>query len=149
MEKEFCRLRHIPIRRGSPMYQTVQSFISEYQNESDFTRKLLSSLTDESLKQQIAPGFRKLGTLAWHLVPTGGILSPTRLVFEAPPERSEAPESAEEIVRAYGAASASLIEAVRMQLTDEKLKAIIPMFGQQWTIGFTLAIFLKHEIHHR
>jgi uncharacterized damage-inducible protein DinB len=131
------------------MYQSVQSFITEYQNESKFTQKLLSSLTDESLKQEIGPGIRALGTLAWHLVPSGGILKPTGLEFEAPPEHSEAPESAAKIVQAYSTASAALIEAVQTQWTDEKLQESVNIFGQQWKHGFTLAIFLKHEIHHR
>ncbi|MFC5401156.1 DinB family protein [Cohnella soli] len=80
--------------------------MTEYQNESQFTQKILNSLTDASLKQEIAPGFRTLGTLAWHLVPHGGILTPTVLTFEAPSEHSMAPETAEEIVKAYSLASA-------------------------------------------
>ncbi|GAA3410976.1 hypothetical protein GCM10020370_57340 [Paenibacillus hodogayensis] len=76
------------------MYQSIQSFITEYQNENKFTQRILRSLTDASLKQEIAPGFRTLGTLAWHLVPKGGILTPTGLTFEASPEHSEAPKSA-------------------------------------------------------
>ncbi|WP_276356113.1 DinB family protein [Cohnella caldifontis] len=131
------------------MYTSVQSFVNEYRNESHFTHKLLSTLTDASLKQPIAPGFRTLGTLAWHLVPSGGVLTPTGLQFESPPERAEAPESAADIVQAYSAASASLIEAVQTQWNDEKLQESVNMFGQQWKHGFTLSIFLKHEIHHR
>ncbi|WP_079911342.1 DinB family protein [Paenibacillus sp. 32352] len=131
------------------MYQSIQSFITEYQNESEYTQKTLSSLTDASLKQEIAPGFRTLGTLAWHLVPKGGILTSTGLRFEAPPEHSEAPDSAAEIAKAYSSTSAALIEAVQSQWTDEKLQESVTMFGQQWKNGFTLGIFLKHEIHHR
>lgn len=131
------------------MYQSIQSFIAEYKKESEFTKKLLSSLTDASLKQEAPSGCRSLRTLAWHLVPSGGILKPTGLEFEAPQEHSEAPESAAEIVRAYTAASSALIEAIQTQWTDEKLQESVNMFGQQWKNGFTLAIFLKHEIHHR
>ncbi|MBE1443837.1 DinB family protein [Paenibacillus sp. OAS669] len=131
------------------MYQSILGFITEYQNESEYTQKTLSSLTDASLKQEIAPGFRTLGTLAWHLVPKGGILTSTGLRFEAPPEHSEAPDSAAEIAKAYSSTSAALIEAVQSQWTDEKLQESVTMFGQQWKNGFTLGIFLKHEIHHR
>lgn len=131
------------------MYSSIQSFITEYRNESEFTQKILSSLTDASLKQEIAPGFRTLGTLAWHLVPKGGILTPTGLTFESPPEHSEAPDSAAEIANAYGNASAALMETVQSRWTDEMLQQSVNMFGQQWKNGFTLGIFLKHEIHHR
>lgn len=131
------------------MYLSIQSFITEYQNESNFTQKILRSLTDASLKQEIAPGFRTLGTLAWHLVPKGGILTPTGLTFESPPEHTKAPDSSAEIANAYSNASAALMETVQSQWTDEKLQESVTMFGQQWKNGFTLGIFLKHEIHHR
>ncbi|GAA3410978.1 hypothetical protein GCM10020370_57350 [Paenibacillus hodogayensis] len=41
------------------------------------------------------------------------------------------------------------MEAIQTQWTNEKLQESVNMFGQQWKNGFTLAIFLKHEIHHR
>lgn len=46
------------------MYQSIQSFIADYGNESRFTQKLLSSLTDASLKQEFAPDIRSIRTLA-------------------------------------------------------------------------------------
>ncbi|MFD0693995.1 DinB family protein [Paenibacillus sp. GCM10027628] len=129
------------------VYVTVQSFIEDYQNELTVTQKLLDALTDGSLKQEIAPGYRTLGDLAWHLIPSGGILEPTGLKVDYPP--AEAPQSAAEIAQAYKKTTQSLIEAVRTQWNDETLQVTVNMFGQPWKNGFTLDMFIKHEIHHR
>ncbi|MCZ8516245.1 DinB family protein [Paenibacillus filicis] len=131
------------------MYQTVESFIQDYRNESESTSKLLSALTDESLRQEMAPGYRTLGHLAWHLVPSGGILHPTGLTFDAPPERSAPPATAAAIAEKYRKTADSLMEAVRTQWTDEKLQETSIVFGQPWKNGLTLYLFLKHEVHHR
>ncbi|QYR21887.1 DinB family protein [Paenibacillus sp. sptzw28] len=131
------------------MYVTIQSFVDEYRNESEFTQKLLNALTDDSLKQEVAPGFRTIGHLAWHLVPSGGILTPTGLKFEAPPEHSNAPASASVIAKSYHAASQAIIEAVRTQWKDDQLQESVTIFGEQWKNGYTLSMFLRHEIHHR
>ena len=40
------------------MFTTVESFINEYQIESATTQQLLDTLTDDSLKQTQAEGYR-------------------------------------------------------------------------------------------
>ncbi|UOQ44219.1 DinB family protein [Halobacillus salinarum] len=130
------------------MYQTIESFVSEYEHERTLTLNLLTALTDASLSKEVAPGYRTLGSLAWHLVPSGGILSPTGLRFETTAEQN-APASASEIALAYEKTSQSLIDAVKKQWTDAALQESATIYGQEWTKGFTLAVFLKHEIHHR
>ncbi len=132
------------------VYTNIQEFINDYERESQSTLKLLQVLTDESLKQEIAPGggYRNLGDLAWHLVPHGGILDPTGLKVEFP-EAAAAPASAGEIAQAYRKTAQSMIDAVRSQWTDADLQRELNMFGQVWKIGLTLDMFIKHEIHHR
>ncbi|AFC28781.1 DinB [Paenibacillus mucilaginosus 3016] len=132
------------------MYTTIQSFIAEYENESLATRKLLDALTDVSLSQEIAPGFRSLGPLAWHLVHKDhGLLTGAGLSFQAPAADSETPASAASIAEAYRTVTQSILSAVREQWSDEALGETVQIFGQSWTKGLTLYIFLKHEIHHR
>ncbi|USG66140.1 DinB family protein [Brevibacillus ruminantium] len=50
------------------MYTKTSDFLAEWKQETAVTQRLLDSLTDESLKQEVAPGYRTLGQLAWHLV---------------------------------------------------------------------------------
>jgi len=131
------------------MFTTIQQFIDEYRNESVGTQKLLDTLTDASLKQESAAGFRTIGHLAWHIVPFEGLLHHAGLKFEAPSEESEAPTSAAEIAATYRSSVASLLEAVESQWTDEKLKERVTIYGMDWTFGTVLNIFIKHEVHHR
>ncbi|TDF94486.1 DinB family protein [Paenibacillus piri] len=131
------------------MYPSIQSFIQDYRNESASTQKLLDTLTDESLKLETASGYRTLGHLAWHLIPSGGLLQPTGLKFDAPPEDAEPPASASTIAQTYTKTVESLLEAVQTQWTDAKLQETVNMFGQVWTNGLTLQVFVRHEIHHR
>ncbi|SEC78381.1 DinB family protein [Paenibacillus sp. GP183] len=131
------------------MFVTVENFIEEYREETKLTQKLLDSLTDDSLKQEVAPGYRTLGFLAWHLVPSGGILHQVDLRFDTPTKSAEAPESAVAIARAYRSAAQAVMDTVRSQWTDEKLQEPVSIFGQQWKNGFVLDMFLRHEVHHR
>jgi uncharacterized damage-inducible protein DinB len=133
------------------MYLKIQSFEEDYRMELTSTQKLLDTLTDESLTQEVAPGYRTLGQLAWHLVPysDSGILAMTGLEYEGPAKTSHLPQTAAAIAEAYRTTSASIIEAVQNQWTDEKLLDSLNLFGQQWKYGGALDMFIKHEIHHR
>ncbi|WP_426452301.1 DinB family protein [Paenibacillus sp. S-38] len=132
------------------MYTTIPSFITDYENESRSTLKLLDTLTDASLSQEVAPGFRTLGPLAWHLVHKDhGLLTGAGLSFKAPAAESETPASAVSIAEAYRAVTQSILSAVCGHWSDEALEETVQMFGQTWTKGQTLSIFVKHEIHHR
>ncbi|OXM82641.1 DinB family protein [Paenibacillus rigui] len=131
------------------MFHTIESFIEEYSNEAAATQKLLDALTDASLQQEVAPGYRTLGHLAYHLIPSEGLLSPLDLQLEVPAEQSQPPAAASEIAEAYRKVTQSLLEAVRTQWTDEKLEESALVFGATWKNGLTLYALMKHEIHHR
>lgn len=132
------------------MYTSLQSFIADYSYEAEGTQKLLDLLTDESLKQEVLPGYRTLGRLAWHIVTTvPEMLHRTGLKFDAPYKHTESPASAAEIASTYRTAVSSMLEAIRTQWTDETLLDEVNLFGDPWKNGFTLDAFVKHEIHHR
>ena len=129
-------------------YVTVQSFIDDYRNEAIGTQKLLDALTDESLGREIAPGYRTLGFLAWHLVTSSALLLATGLKFDVESEENQ-PTSAAAIAQKYRGMVETVLDAVRTQLTDEKVHDEIDIFGDKWTIGYTLGALIGHEIHHR
>lgn len=132
------------------MYTSLQSFIAEYTYEAEGTQKLLNLLTDASLEQEVLPGFRTLGRLAWHIVTTvPEMLHRTGLQFDAPYAYSEPPASAVEIAATYRTAVQSMLEAIRTEWTDETLQLEVNLYGEPWKNGFTLSSFLMHEVHHR
>jgi hypothetical protein len=59
------------------------------------------------------------------------------------------PASASAIANAYRSTSKATIEAVKKQWKDEDLQIEQDMWGVPWRIGYSLLMFVKHEVHHR
>ncbi|MUT65796.1 DinB family protein [Paenibacillus sp. NEAU-GSW1] len=132
------------------MYTSLQSFITDYTYQAEGTQKLLNLLTDASLDQEVLPGYRTLGRLAWHIVTTvPEMLHRTGLQFDGPDPYTEPPASAADVAEAYRIAVLSMLEAIRTQWTDENLQQEVNLYGEPWKNGFTLSVFLMHEVHHR
>ncbi|RDU37040.1 hypothetical protein DRW41_10145 [Neobacillus piezotolerans] len=132
------------------MFTTIQSFIQTWQHEGQSTQKIMDTLTDESLKQQVAQDHRTLGQIAWHVVTSlHEMMSRTGLEFEAPEHESKAPSTAKEIADGYRQASSAMVDALQEQWTDETLKEVKDMYGEQWPNGLTLSILASHQAHHR
>ncbi|SDO02188.1 Uncharacterized damage-inducible protein DinB (forms a four-helix bundle) [Paenibacillus sp. yr247] len=132
------------------MFTTIQAFVDEWKKESTATQRVLDTLTDASLNQRIAPDFRSLGQLGWHIATTvHEMLSRTGLEFAAPEGEEHAPSSAKTIADTYRTSAAGLTSAIQSQWTDAKLAESSDMYGEQWLNATTLRIFISHEIHHR
>ncbi len=132
------------------MFYTIDNFVGEWKNEAAGTQKILDALTDESLSQEIAPGFRSLRRLAWHLVGTYGEMLPqTGLRFDGPTDHDPIPQTARAIAAAYRQVGEAMIAAVQTQWTDETLAKTSTMYGDEWKNGFTLRLLIQHEVHHR
>lgn len=103
------------------MFRTIQDFVNEWNNESTATQRVLDTLSDPSLTQQIAPDFRTLGQLGWHIATTiHEMLSRTGLKFDAPEGGEHAPASAKTIADTYRSSSTGLTAAIQSQWTDAK-----------------------------
>jgi len=132
------------------MFTTIQAFVNEWNHESAATQRVLDTLTDASLSQRIAPDFRTLGQLGWHIGTTiHEMLSRTGLQFEAPEGEEVAPASAQTIAETYRAAAGALTAAIQSQWTDATLEEVHEMYGQTWPNHVTLRMLISHEIHHR
>ncbi|QGQ98558.1 hypothetical protein EHS13_28610 [Paenibacillus psychroresistens] len=132
------------------MFMTINDFVSSWTQESTGTQRVLNTLTDASLLQQIAPNHRKLGQLAWHITTTvHEMMSRTGLEFPEPAGGELAPDSAALIAAEYNRASQGLILAIQSQWTDASLLQKTNMYGEDWLNGLTLRILCSHEIHHR
>jgi uncharacterized damage-inducible protein DinB len=132
------------------MFTTIRSFLDTWRRESAATARLMAALTDRSLEQRIANGFRSLGELAWHIVVSQReILRHTGLEYQAPTKADIPPSRAAEVQSGYVDAAKALAAAVESQWSDETLTIVDRVYDQQWPRGLTLAIMLYHEIHHR
>ncbi|MGK7377226.1 DinB family protein [Planococcus sp. 1R117A] len=132
------------------MFIDLEDFLKEWQHEAESTQKILDALTDESLQQQVADGFRTLGRLGWHLVTTlDEMMSHTGLAFSAAKFGTPAPDTAEEIAEAYRFSNQSMVTAMKENWTDETLKEEHDMYGEMWSVETILKVLFTHQIHHR
>ncbi|RFB14791.1 hypothetical protein DZB84_15225 [Bacillus sp. HNG] len=132
------------------MFQTLNGFFALWKFESDATQKILNQLTDESLSQEVTPQNWTLGRIAWHTVTAIGVIaSQTDLSFDSPTQDYPVPTSAKYISESYKKTSIALCEALQNQWTDEKLKEVQDVFGQNFSNSELLFFMIQHQIHHR
>ena len=108
------------------------------------------SLTDASLQQAVTPHDRTLGRIAWHVVTSvPEMMHRTGLTLSGPDDKAAMPAQAAAIVTAYAAVARSLAEQIRERWTDATLPELDLMYGEKWKRGFTLAVLVRHQAHHR
>ena len=131
-------------------YPRVDLFLADWKDESDGTSKVLAALTDASLKQEIVPGHRTLGRIAWHVVTTiPEMMGTAGLPLKSVDHAAPVPAKAAEIAAAYDRAREELARVVKREWSDDGLRGKIPMYGFEWTRGFTLGCLIGHQAHHR
>ncbi|MEW4060084.1 DinB family protein [Bacillus siamensis] len=132
------------------MFQTLDHFLKSWEFEDDATQKLLNTLTDKSLKQEITSQNWTLGRIAWHTVAAIRIITlNTDLTFRAPAEDYPVPSSAQLIADGYHQASNAFVQALKTQWTDDTLEERINFMGQQLPNGSLLLFLIQHQSHHR
>ncbi|MBL0170612.1 MAG: DinB family protein [Gemmatimonadaceae bacterium] len=132
------------------MYSSPSEFARDWHFESQGTQKVLDRLTDASLAQEVYPGGRSIGRLAWHIAQTiPEMMSRTGLRISGVGEHEPVPSSAAAIAKGYHAASASLLEQIAAHWTNATLTESDDMYGEQWTRAETLSALLRHQTHHR
>ncbi|MDX9790517.1 MAG: DinB family protein [Candidatus Kapaibacterium sp.] len=132
------------------MIHSIDEFLAEWAYESQNTLKLLSSLTDDSLKIKVYSEGRSLGYLAWHIVTTiPEMLGRTGLSLTVPEGHDKEPASASMIIEEYKKQSQSLVKALNDNWTNDTLNVDFEMYGDTWNGGMVLQALVKHEIHHR
>ncbi|AZB43866.1 hypothetical protein CEF21_16980 [Bacillus sp. FJAT-42376] len=132
------------------MYRSVADFIAEWKKEAGLTQKLLDHLTDDSLKQQVYPEGRILGTIVWHFtVNIPDYLAEFGLEIDRIGTEENVPSSAKEIAAAFKDVSAEAARVIQEQWKDETLVQVQQAFGRQESNASILMGLIKHIVHHR
>jgi len=132
------------------MYTSITQFVSDWEDESARTVQVFEALTDDSLSQPVTGDDRSLGRITWHIVTTlPEMCARTGLRITCVDEDAPVPEKASAFVEAYRAASAEVGKLVGSTWTDATLQVEDDMYGEPWKRGVTLAVLVRHEIHHR
>ncbi|MBB6498735.1 DinB family protein [Pedobacter cryoconitis] len=132
------------------MYRSIEDFENDWKNEENSTLQIFRNITDETKSIKIHDNVRSLGRLAWHITQTmpemghhAGLMTENLL------EGLPIPDSMEEIIRIYQDYNKTLLKRVKSKWTDSTLSDPVEMYGQQWTKGQVLSVFIAHEAHHR
>ncbi|HBY60086.1 MAG TPA: hypothetical protein DEH78_09710 [Solibacterales bacterium] len=128
------------------MFRRIDDFLKDWRYETEATLKVFRALTDASLDQKVTPDGRSLGFIAWHIVTTLPEMGGQAGLKIAEPEKGGGVEG---LAAAYQKASAEAASLVEANWTDPMLPEEIPMYGEKWTRGFTLAALIGHQTHHR
>ena len=132
------------------MFTSLAEFIDDWNQESASTQKVLDSLTDGSLTQEVSPNDRTLGRIAWHIVTsTPGMLHEFGLQVQQVESSSTMPANAKEIAETFRKVSSDTVDSIKQQWTDESLKERKNVFGMDMQKAATLSLLIKHIIHHR
>ncbi len=132
------------------MFHTLNEFFDVWQYESESTQRMLDQVTDASFTQAVTADHRTLGRLAWHLAQTlPEMMGLTGLTVVGLGAHDPVPSSAAQISAAYRAASASLVQEMRNNWTNDSLAESDNMYGEQWTRATTLQALVLHQAHHR
>jgi uncharacterized damage-inducible protein DinB len=132
------------------MYRRIEDFLLNWEYESASTSKIIGAMTDDSLKQPVAPGHRTLGRIAWHLALTvSEMMGKTGLSVQGPDEEAPVPDTAAALKKAYDEASASLAGEIKSHWNDETLEVEDNLYGEVWKRGMTITALVMHQAHHR
>jgi uncharacterized damage-inducible protein DinB len=98
----------------------------------------------------VTPHERTLGRIAWHIVTSvPEMMERTGLKLSGPDQHAPMPATAAAIPPAYETVARSLTEQLHERWTDATLLEADDMYGESWKRGFTLAVLIRHQAHHR
>jgi len=132
------------------MYRSIEDFENDWKNEENSTLQIFRNITDETKSIKIHENVRALDRLAWHItqtIPEMGLHA--GLVTENLLDGLPIPESFEELIKVYQEYNTILLKRVKSKWTDSTLGDTVNMYGQVWTKGQVLSVFVAHQAHHR
>lgn len=132
------------------MYHKISDFLIDWQYESQATFSLMKNLKDESLDKKVHENVRSLGFLAWHIIHTmHEMLDRTGLKVDIKGQQDYNGESVDELCQWYEKGAKAVAEAIHVNWVDADLGKEDEMYGEMWKRGMTLAVIIRHQIHHR
>ena len=132
------------------MITQIKDFEYHWTQEFDKTQRIFKHIPDRALSQEIAPGYRNMARLAWHIAITiSEMMSKTGLPISEPYKDASLPSSMSSIAQAYSESALELMDMIKAKWTDETLQITDQLYGQIWKRGYTLTALIFHQIHHR
>jgi len=132
------------------MYRKLSDFVDDYKEESEKTFSTINSIPNSLLDRKVDLLGMSLGELSFHITQAiEKITSQIGFQFSSSALDIELPNDIHLISKLYEAAAGKVIEIVGLQTDDTFLDKTFPVYGATRSIGHTLSVLVKHEIHHR
>ena len=132
------------------MYNSIPSFIKDFEHETKSTTKYFSNITDDKLEIVYHENVRTIGWLSWHMVVAiAEMLNKAGLAVNGPVEYENQPATIAEMIEVYNTACTSAVTEITTKWTDATLEEEVNMYGQMWKKGMVLSTVLFHQTHHR
>lgn len=132
------------------MYTTIEDFVKDWQQESDFTLKVFSNIPDDKKSEKVHENIRTLDRLAWHITQTLTEMPFRAAILEEDYfDKKPIPKTFNEISEFYKKHSEELIKLLNDKWSALDLTEKIEVYGQQWQRRKILSVLVKHQSHHR
>ncbi|ADH98502.1 DinB family protein [Salisediminibacterium selenitireducens] len=130
------------------MYRKINDFRLDWLVSVDRTKKVIDTITDETMDQAIEDGHNTLGSLAWHLTQSAFGIGRMLEVPVKPPPVEEQPKTAEELLKHYHNTTESLELGILQHLKEDMLTDHVHFAGQDMNKGQLLRMIIDHQTHH-
>jgi uncharacterized damage-inducible protein DinB len=136
------------------MRNELQTFMNEWERETDGTLALMRALPQDQYDLRPDPGGRSIGELAWHLAEVDGYVSLAieqgEFKFAVKPAHIERPRTIEGLVPAFRRVHEDAVARISRLQEDDLDREIRYADGTLWSIRSLLwRKLLMHAVHHR
>lgn len=132
------------------MYNSIESFLSDFEHEFDSTNKYFSAITDDILEKKFHQNIRTIGWLSWHIVSSiPEMLNHAGFQICINHNLDSQPSSVDELITTYHTFYQEAVLQIKKTWKDDMLNEDVSMYGQVWKKGLVLSSLLFHQCHHR
>lgn len=132
------------------MYRTIDNLWNDWNEEAEFTLKVFSLLTDESLTAKSENYGRSIGKLTWHITQTLTEMGKIACVFEKDELADKPiPATVKKIAETYKEKSDVVVNFIKTKIKEEMLFLPMDIYGEKWELRKVFLAILKHQAHHR
>lgn len=132
------------------MIRKLEDFYVVWKYESESTIKMFKAIPSEQFKNIGSENIRSIARLAWHITESiAEMLNHAGLDVDGIADASDEQNNIQKLISEYNKSSASLIEKLKANWSDEQLEDKVNMYGDMWEKGMVLSVLIRHQSHHR
>lgn len=132
------------------MYRNIEDLLADWKEESEFTQKIFSHLTDDSLTAKVTNDGRSIGKISWHIVQTLTEMGKIACIFDEDPLADKpVPKTVKEIADTYSQKNADAVNFINSKIKESMLFAPMEIYGEMWELRKVFQVIIKHQAHHR